>query len=491
MQPLAQSAPPERSDAPPLVVDLDGTLLRGDMLVETAVRCIRRAPIELIRLPWHLARGRAALKRAMAEHGAPAIEHLPYHGPLIEFLRAEKAGGRELVLATAADSVMAHRVADHLGLFGRVLSSDGTTNLKGAAKLAAIRAAVGDRFAYAGDSAADRPVWHAADQAILVNASPRLVEAVRRDTPVEREFVPEPAGLALWLRALRAHQWVKNLLLFVPLLTSFGLLDLGRIALVALAFVAFSLAASATYIVNDIWDLDSDRAHPRKRDRPFASGAIPVLRGLAAAAALLLAACVLALVVSPAFCAMLLTYVALTSAYSLVFKGYVLIDIILLAALYTFRILSGAVALGLAVTPWLLAFSMFLFLSLALVKRCAELVSLAGIGRLSTRGRDYRVSDLVVLWPFGIGAALASVVVFGQFISLPETRLRYGAPDLLWLVAIGLVYWLGRLWIKTSRDEMHDDPILFALRDRGSRIVIAAMVAVTLAAQQLPLAQWL
>lgn len=483
----APITPATRSDAPPLVVDLDGTLVRSDMLVETVLRAVKRSPAELLILPLRMIGGRARFKQAMAERCSVAVDLLPYHEPLVDYLRSQKAAGRRLTLATAADGRVAHEVAEHLGLFEQVLCSDGVVNLKGAAKLGAIQAAVGERFAYAGDSSADLPVWRAASSAVLVNAPRRLATAVRRHVQVEREFPPERLGASAWIRALRVHQWIKNLMLFVPLLTAFGIFDAGRLATMAVAFFAFSLAASATYLVNDMWDLDSDRAHPRKRERPFASGAIPLARGLIAAGLGLTLAATLALAVSPAFFGMLLIYLLLTSAYSIVFKEYVLIDVILLASLYTFRILAGAVVAQVTLTPWLLAFSMFLFLSLALVKRCAELVSLAGLGRISTRGRDYRVSDLVVLWPFGVGSALAAAVVFGMFISLPATRERYATPDLLWLVAIGLIYWLGRLWVKTSRDEMHDDPIIFAMRDRGSRVVIAAMISVTLASQFLPL----
>ncbi|MEP9402016.1 UbiA family prenyltransferase [Sphingomonas sp. VNH70] len=484
MQPTTAPTPAERL---PLVVDLDGTLVRSDMLVETLVRTVRRSPVELVLLPWRLARGRAAFKQAMARDAAVAVGYLPYDTGLLAWLTAERAAGTPLILATAADRRIADAIADHLGIFDAVLCSDGRTNLKGAAKRDAIRGSVGDRFRYAGDSAADRPVWQAAEGAILVGTSPALAAAVAREATVERSFPRPRASLATWTRALRVHQWTKNLLLFVPLFTSFGLFRPAGLAVMALAFLAFSIAASATYLVNDMWDLDSDRAHPRKSRRPFASGAIPLTHGIRAAAGGLLLALVLALAVSPGFAAMLLVYLALTSSYSLMFKEYVLIDVILLAMLYTFRILAGAVAVAVPLTPWLLAFSMFLFLSLALVKRCAELVSLGALGRDATHGRDYRVSDLVVLWPFGVASAVASAVVFGMFVSQADTRARYAAPDLLWIVAIGLVYWLARLWIKTSRDEMHDDPILYALRDRGSRIAIGAMVAVTLAAQWLPL----
>lgn len=253
------------------------------------------------------------------------------------------------------------------------------------------------------------------------------------------------------------------------------------------AFLSFSFAASATYVVNDLWDLENDRAHPRKRHRPFASGRLPILRGLALAGCMLVVALVMAFAVSKGFLLMLLLYLMLTSSYSWALKEYVLIDVLMLSLLYTLRILAGSVAIGITTSSWLLAFSVFMFLSLALVKRCAELVSLDQHGVAGTRGRDYRVSDLVVLWPLGVGAALSAVVVFGLFISAPDTQARYVTPHMLWLVAIGLIYWLARLWIKTSRGEMHDDPVIYAIKDKGSRITVFAMVIATFGAHFLSL----
>ncbi|MDP2904078.1 MAG: UbiA family prenyltransferase [Methylovulum sp.] len=283
------------------------------------------------------------------------------------------------------------------------------------------------------------------------------------------------------------HQWLKNLLLFVPLLTAFSFQDIDKLQAVILAFFAFSMSASATYMGNDIWDLDSDRAHPRKKNRPFASGQIPILKGILAAMVLLMLGLVLAYNVSVHFLWMLLLYLATTTTYTAVLKRYVLIDVLVLSLLYTLRIIAGSIAVGVPTSTWLLAFSVFIFFSLALVKRCSELVALQQTGRQTTHGRDYRTSDLAVLWPLGVSSALSSVVVFGLFISAAETHASYVSPQGLWFVAIGLIYWLARLWIKTSRGEMHDDPLVFAVRDFGSRITILAMIGATLAAHFLAL----
>jgi len=465
-----------------LVVDLDGTLTPTDTLVESVIQLIKQSPLNIFRIMVWLLSGRAGFKGKVAARASIAADVLPYRQSLLDYLRAEKLTGRTIVLATAAHRSIADKVADHLGIFDSVLATDAQHNLKGRNKLAAIQAKYGDNFVYAGDCQADLPIWRAAKAAVLVGVSPALADVVRQNVPIEQSFAAEATGTAVWFKALRLHQWLKNLLLFVPLLTAFSFSDIRLVATVLVAFMAFSLAASATYVVNDLWDLDNDRAHPRKRNRPFASCKISIAQGLGAASTALAVAFVLAWLVNPGFFIMLLLYVVLTSAYSWVLKEYVLIDVLMLALLYTLRILAGSVAVGITTSPWLLAFSVFMFFSLALVKRCSELVTLDQMGAKATRGRDYRVTDLVVLWPLGVGAALSAVVVFGLFINASETQDRYATPQLLWLVAMGLIYWLARLWVKTSRGEMHDDPVIYAIKDRGSRITVFTMIALMLAA---------
>jgi 4-hydroxybenzoate polyprenyltransferase/phosphoserine phosphatase len=471
---------PLAATATPIVVDLDGTLTPTDTLVESVVKLVMESPLHLLRVPFWLLKGRSGFKETVARHTTLPAERLPYREDLLHYLRGERAKGTPIVLATAAHESIAHGVAAHLGLFDDVLATGAAGNLKGAAKLEAIKARYGDDFIYVGDSTADIPIFRAATAAVLAGAAPGTAARVRDAVRIEKQFPRESRGLKDWLRALRLHQWLKNLLLFVPLLTAFSFVELGKLATMAVAFVAFSIGASATYIVNDIHDLESDRAHPRKRLRPFASGRLPIVQGLAVAAVSLACAFGLALVVSGRFALMLLLYVVLTSAYSWILKQQVLVDVLMLSLLYTLRILAGSVAVGIVASTWLLAFSVFLFLSLALVKRCAELVLLGKNGGEAARGRDYKVSDLVVLWPLGVGAALSAAVVFGLFISAPETQARYASPQVLWLVAVGLIYWLARLWIKTSRGEMHDDPVIYAIKDRGSRVTIAVMIATTL-----------
>ncbi|TVO50944.1 UbiA family prenyltransferase [Denitromonas halophila] len=466
----------------PLVVDLDGTLTPTDTLIESLIKLIKLSPLNFVWIALWLLKGKALFKEAVAGKVRIASEHLPYRQSLLNYLSEQKSGGRKIVLATAAHRSIALAVSEHLGLFDAVLATENSINLKGSAKLSAIQAHVGDRFVYAGDSAADLPIWRAAESAILVSVSPSLAKNVRKIVAIEQEFPADTGGITVWLRALRVHQWSKNLLLFVPLLTAFSFFDISKLSAVAVGFLSFSFAASATYIVNDLLDLDNDRSHPRKRLRPFASASIPISQGLCAAAVALTLSLAMALYVSAAFAQLLLLYLIITSAYSWILKEYVIIDVIVLSLLYTLRILAGSVGSGIPTSSWLLAFSVFIFLSLALVKRCAELIALEEMGKDATQGRDYRVTDLSVIWPLGVGAALCSVVIFGLFISDAATRARYATPDLLWLVAIGLIYWLTRLLIKTSRGEMYDDPIVYAVKDFGSRITVIGLITLMLTA---------
>lgn len=475
-----------RAAAPPLVVDLDGTLTPTDTLLESIVKLIKTQPLAAMQLPLWLLRGRAAFKAFIASKVNIAVRDLPLRAPLIDYLRNERNNGRRLILATASHRSTADAVAAHLQLFDLVLASDADRNLKSGAKLEAIRQHVGSRFVYAGDSRADLEIWKAASAAILVGVSASTRRALGDAVPIELVVERQAAPLRIWLRALRVHQWLKNVLLFVPVLTAFAFTG-ENVLLTSVAFLAFCCTASATYLFNDLWDLESDRTHPRKRKRPIASGEISVLQGVLTALCLHALALIAALSVSSAFTAVLLIYLTMTSLYSWLLKTVVLVDVLTLSLLYTIRIVAGSVVIGVSVSSWLLAFSVFIFLSLALVKRCSELVALHGLGRAAARGRDYRVKDLVVLWPLGVGASLSAVVVLGLFISDGDTQTRYATPELLWLAGFGLIYWLSRLWIKTSRGEMHDDPLVFAARDWNSRITVAGMVGATMIAHSLAL----
>lgn len=467
-----------------LVVDLDGTLTPTDTLYESMALLSRTRMWDVLRLPAWLAGGRAQFKAELARRVQINVATLPWNEQLLDYLRAQRETGRRIVLATAADRSIAEAVAAHLGLFDAVLSTSGGQNLTGSAKLEAILGSEGPSFVYAGDSRADLKVWAGAAGAVLVGA-PKAVESAVQGfgTPIEQRFPRAATRLMPWLKMLRAHQWLKNVLLFVPLLTAFPQHTWIALLTLVKAFIVFSMAASATYIFNDLGDLGNDRAHPRKRERPLASGAISIKHGAVVSWVLIATALVMATQVSSAFAVVMAGYVVLTITYSAALKSYVLLDVLALALLYMLRIVAGAVTIAVPVSSWLLVFSGFVFFSLGMVKRCAELVTLQQEGRTSAAGRDYRTEDLKILFPLGIGASLSAVVVFGLFIAAPETASRYARHDVLWGVACGLTYWLSRLWIKTSRGEMHDDPVVYAVRNRGSRLIIVGMVLTVLAAR--------
>jgi len=470
-------------DPVPLFVDLDGTLIKTDLLVESALRLLKSSPFSLFAcLIWLIRGGKAGLKAEIARRVELDASLLPLQQGLVDFLRNEATAGRTLYLATASDLRLAESVANRLGFFTGLLASTPGTNLKGTRKLEAILATTGgDPFDYAGNAHADMPVWAAARQVLVVNPEPGVAAAAQARFKVKQVFEDRPPTLRTWLRAVRLHQWLKNLLLFVPLLTAHAFTGAALMTL-ALGFVAFGCVASGTYLLNDLLDLDSDRRHPRKSKRPFAAGDISPIAGLMAMLALLVTGLAMAATLSTPFFLSTLAYLVLTLSYSLYFKTYVLIDVLLLAGLYTVRIIAGALAIGVSVSSWLLAFSIFVFLNLALVKRCSELKTIESQSRTSASGRDYRLSDMGILNSMGVAAGYISVLVLALYVDNPDVRNVYSHPFLLWLLCPLMMYWVSRLWIKTSRGEMNDDPLLYSLRDRASWIIFMAMGITTLLA---------
>ncbi len=466
----------------PLYVDLDGTLTYSDLLLESLFALLRHNPLAVFLLPWWLFQGKAYLKAQIALRVDVDVTTLPYHATFLEFLRAEHARGRRLTLATASSRRYAEQVARHLGVFAAVLASDDTCNLAGDAKRDAILAHNQQQpFDYAGNEHQDVAIWRRARAALVVNASDGVVGAATRVTQVQQVFDRPTGGALRYLYALRPHQWLKNMLLFVPLLTAHEWTNSVAVGQLLLALVAFSLAASSVYVLNDLLDVAADRLHPRKRTRPFASGALPLLHGLLLVPVLAVAGLLVATLVSREFVGALLIYVLLSTSYCLYFKRYALIDVLLLAGLYTLRVIAGAIAIDVPLSFWLLAFSVFLFFSVALLKRCTELRSLRDAARESSAGRDYHVGDLSDLRAMGMASGYLAVLVFALFINSPEVAERYTHPQLLWLSCPALLYWISRVWIKQGRGAMHDDPLLFALRDPASWAVLIAMLAVVFA----------
>lgn len=471
-------------DDAPIYVDLDGTLIHSDLLWESLLSAIRTQPLAALRGLLRLAQGRAAMKRALAAAGSVDVRALPYNVALVDWLRQEAERGRAVWVATAAEHSLAERVAAHLGFFSGVLASDGRHNLKGPNKLAAIREHAGGRgFVYCGNGPEDVVIFAESAQAVVVAASPAVEAAARARADVGAVFPGAgPAGWRAWLKALRPHQWLKNLLVFVPLVTAFRVHD-GAALMAALgAFVAFSLVASGGYLVNDLLDLSADRRHPTKRHRPFASGRLSPARGVPIAALLFAAGLGGAWLVSVPLAGWLAAYAVLTLAYSLLIKRQAVFDLVALAGLYTIRILAGGAAIGIEVSFWLLAFSVFLFFSLATIKRCAELVSMRSRDVRRARGRGYESGDLEVLKSLGTATSVGAVLVLALYVESAEIAHRYAAPRLLWLMLVALLAWLAHLWITTARGSMHDDPLVFALRDPVSRWLVGGMIVAFAAA---------
>ena len=470
----------------PLYVDMDGTLLATDDLWELFVRILKTKPLLLLYVPFWLLKGKASLKRQLAAHVTLDVGLLPYHDPVIAFVTRERQRGRAIVLATASDHLVADQVAAHVGLFSAVLASDGTTNLAGRAKLTAIlRHANGAPFDYIGNSRADLPIWKHASRAVLVCPSRRLLMQAGRTSTGEDVLGVRRSWLAVLARTLRVHQWVKNALLLVPLLLAHKLTDVERVVNALVAFVAFSLAASAVYIVNDLLDLESDRQHRHKRLRPLAAGRMPIPFALAMVPAALALSLVITIVVLPAlFGGILVLYLVATTAYSLGLKRIAILDVLVLAGLYTLRVLAGAVAAHVPVSPWFLAFSMFFFLSLAFVKRYAELrlAEGEGGGQDYLLARGYLVGDLDLVRSVGATSGYLAVAVFALYISSPEVNVLYRAPGALWLIGPILLYWITRVWFLAHRGQMHGDPVVFALTDRPSYVMAGLVVMVLVVA---------
>ncbi|GMU46721.1 MAG: hypothetical protein AMXMBFR26_15030 [Porticoccaceae bacterium] len=452
----------------PLVVDLDGTLIRTDMLVESTLRLLRDRPFDLLRLPAWLAQGRAALKRRLAERTGFDPADLPYHRPLLDWLHEQRRQGRCLVLCTASDAKIANTIADHLEIFDEVMASDGTRNLSGAHKAAALEQRFGSTgFDYAGNATADLQVWERARRAIPVNAGDRLTRQAADRCTVDRVFpAANPAGAML--RTLRPHQWLKNLLLFVPMLAAHQVVDPGAWITLLLAFLSFSLCASSVYIGNDLLDLDSDRQHPRKCRRPFAAGLIPAWLGLLLAPVLLLASTALGAQVGTPFLTVLLAYFTLTCAYSLGLKRLPLVDCLTLALLYMLRVVAGATALDMPLSFWLLAFSVFLFLSLAFVKRYAELQTLLLQGKQQAHGRGYATADAALLQIQGMASGYAAVIVLALYLNSEAVLQLYRSPEFVWGAVLAVLFWINWMWLEAHRGHMHDDPLVFAVKDKAS-----------------------
>lgn len=458
----------------PLCVDMDGTLLKVDTLTELLVRVLKQQPWLLLWLPVWLLQGKAVFKRELARRCELDPLLLPPNTEFLNFLRREHQQGRRLYLVTGAYITVAERVAKHYGFFADVLATT-DTNLVGENKAARLVELFGERqFDYAGNSRADCACWRSASQCYLVNANTGFSVAVRKQVEIAREFDRHTGvSIRLLLQALRLHQWAKNILVLVPLLASHRLFDWIALSETLIAFVAFGCCASLAYILNDLSDLDADRQHRSKCHRPFASGALPIVAGLGLALALLLVTLQLTYFLPTGFTVYLLLYFVVTNLYTLRLKQVPILDIAILAGLYTLRVVAGGFTAHSETSFWLLAFSCFIFFSLAIVKRLSELQAISTTREQPVQCRGYWTSDMPVLMGLGTASAMMAVLVLALYINSPDVVELYSSPRYLWLLCPIIALWLGRVWLITGRGEMHDDPVVFALRDRSSWLLFA------------------
>lgn len=467
----------------PLCVDLDGTLLRTDLLFESLIILIKRNPSYLFLIALWLLKGRARLKHEIAQRVDLDIKVLPYHNQFLEYLHLQKRNGRQLFLVTASNEHYALAIARHLRIFSDSWGSDLRVNLKGRLKADSLRQRFGeDGFVYAGNSNADVQVWREARGAVLVNAPKRIVEKVRSNTTVEAIFDDRKHILPTLLRALRVHQWIKNLLLFVPLAMSHNITSLSMLISATIGFGAFSLGASMGYLLNDLIDLESDRHHPRKCKRPLARGDLPIIAGLLALLATLGLGMILASFLPTFFGWTFGLYITLSITYSFYIKRLVLFDVILLATLYTLRIFAGGMAIGISISFWLIAFSMFLFISLAMVKRYSELIEARKSGIKQSKGRGYWTMDLELIRSFGSSSGYIAVLVLALYINSDMVVILYNTPEVLWMVCPLLLYWISRIWLFAQRGQLPDDPLVFTVQDKQSLIIGLIVVLILLGA---------
>lgn len=461
-----------------LYIDMDGTLLRGDTLIEGMWALLRSNPLTIFLFPIWLASGRARLKHEVALRTPLDVSTLPVNRDFVSYLEREAENGRNIRMATGANEIVAKKVTARFPFISEHVASDTDTNLSSHAKLERIQRSVSD-FDYAGNSAADVPLLAKANQSIAVKPTFFLKMKLRlKPDLVGRTFHEQDYVRPWrWLRLIRLHQWSKNVLIVVPLIVSQSF-DLGSLQLVVIGFIALCLLASATYIANDFCDLSADRRHSSKHRRPLACGEVSLPAGMLVMVALFICSGITASMLSPLSQAAMLIYLLTTLSYSALLKRLFLLDVIVLAFLYTLRVIIGAIVISVEPSIWLLAFSMFLFLSLAMVKRYSELFSYTGDHGVNVPGRGYKTVDQPILATMGVSSGFVSVLVVALYINETAATASYQRPELLWGICPVLLYWIGSMWIRTARGEMHDDPIAFAMSDVAS--IISAFLIVIL-----------
>ena len=471
----------------PLVVDLDGTLIRTDLLVETSFSWMTTSPLGFFHLCAALLQGKAILKDTVAAQVPIDPRLLPYNERVLALIEAAKAENRPVYLASSSNERYVSDICKHLKLFDGYFASTRTVNLSARTKADKLVQAFGEKgFDYVGNSTDDVPVWKCARHSYAVAPSSSFTRRIGR-SGIDIRVIPSEIGpLRAFLKLLRIHQWVKNLLVFVPIFAAHAF-SLEAVMNAGIAFVAFCLAASGVYVLNDLVDIAADRRHPSKKRRPLAAGTFPILLAAPTAAGLIVSAICVAAAVSTGLALALLSYIALTTAYSFWLKRKMLIDVIALTALYCMRVISGAVAIMVPASEWLIMFSMFLFGSLAMIKRYIELATLADATLPDPENRNYRKTDMDIVACLAAACGLNAVTVFALYVSSTAVQSLYRTPKILWLVCPILMYWLARLLLMAHRRLVHDDPIVFALRDRNSHLAAIMIGLIFLAATSLKL----
>jgi 4-hydroxybenzoate polyprenyltransferase len=483
MQTFVMEAADEASARVPLVVDLDGTLIRSDLLVESAFAYLGHHPSGIGSLLTALLRGKAELKAYIAAKTEIDPAYLPYDPRVLDLINRARAAGRPVYLASASNERYVGLVAAHLDLFEGWFASSTSENLSSATKADRLVNTIGEGgFDYIGNDVADLEVWSRARQRIAVHPSAAVERRLLALDPTAVILSRDDSRLRSWLKLLRVHQWAKNALVFVPLVTAqrFDLASLGE-ALVA--FFAFSLAASGIYLINDIVDLDADRRHRTKKNRPLAAGTISILDAMVVAPVLVAVAAAAAFLLSTWFGLVLLAYLALTTAYTFVLKRKMIIDVVALAMLYTLRVISGAAAISVPLSEWLLAFSMFIFVALALIKRYTELAGRLDANMSDPTNRNYRKGDLDIVAALAAASGFNAITVFTLYISSDAVRPLYAHPRVLFMICPILMYWIGRILMLAHRRNVDEDPILFAVKDRVSIIAAVLIGAILVAAK--------
>ncbi|MCW1884447.1 UbiA family prenyltransferase [Luteolibacter flavescens] len=472
-----------RANDIPLCVDLDGTFIKSDLLHESLLRLLRHRPWMAFRLPFWLARGKTRLKSRLAAVLPDAATPPAQNEELVDFLKSEKESGRPVYLVTASHEAAVAKVSSAFP-FDEVIASTDTLNLKGENKAAVLVERFGEKgFDYAGDSRADEAVWRRARKAIVVHRSARRIQQLKESFDVDRAFQPAGTTWRDWVKAFRVHQWAKNFLIAVPFLVGHHYHAAWQLAGLLTAFLSMSLCASGTYLWNDLLDLEYDRAHPRKRKRLAASGKSSIPRVGLASVIMVALGLASGFLLSPSFGLLLVGYIVATLSYSLHFKKVAIADIFMLAMLYLSRVIGGLLISEAVVSFWLFAFTFLLFVSLAAAKRFVELKSVVDSGAASIQGRGYRADDLSVVSQLGVAAGVASCIVLGLYSNSDQVTALYERPQWFWGICVVAFYWITRIWFITHRGEMHDDPVVFALKDPGTWILGVIGIACILFAQ--------